>query len=38
MLPEIRRAIKKTDMKDWKEVLVEFGRNSLQDPGASRLR
>jgi nickel-dependent lactate racemase len=30
MLPEIRRAIKKTDMKGWKEVLVEFGRNSLQ--------
>jgi nickel-dependent lactate racemase len=30
MLPEIRRAIKKMDMKDWKEVLVEFGRNSLQ--------
>ena len=29
-LPEIRRAIKKTDMKDWKEVSVEFGRNSLQ--------
>ena len=30
MRPEIKKAIKKIDTKDWKKVLVEFGRNAIE--------
>jgi nickel-dependent lactate racemase len=30
MKPDMKKAIKKIDMKDWKKVSVEFGRNILE--------
>ncbi|MDI7260900.1 MAG: nickel-dependent lactate racemase [Thermodesulfobacteriota bacterium] len=30
MLPDLKKAIKKIDVKDWKKVSLEFGRNILE--------
>ena len=30
MRPEIKRVIRKIDTKDWKKVLVEFGRDAIE--------
>jgi nickel-dependent lactate racemase len=30
MKPDIKKAMRKIDMKDWKKVLVEFGRNAIE--------
>ena len=30
MKPDIKKAIKKIDTKDWKKVFVEFGRNAIE--------
>jgi hypothetical protein len=30
MLPDMKKAIKKVDIKGWKKVSVEFGRNVLE--------